>query len=197
MPKRTTLIALEGIPGSGKTTIMNRLRSELNNFSGVDQILPLDLPDEDITLNAILKSDQLKTKSFLNSSVTFTVLDRYYQSTLAYHWSSDKVYGEDIYPTIQAWKQRCIERGTLITPDYTFFIDVDPELSVRRKERQLVTNGDKPWIRKDFLEHMRDYYLNLSSSSSEQCILIDGQVTIEEIIRKILTTIKYSGQEKS
>ena len=196
MSKKPLIIALEVIPGAGKTTIMQSLRSKYDEIHGVDQILPHDLPDEDITLATVLKSDQLKTKAIMQSSTKIVVLDRYYQSTAAYHWAYDKIYSEQTFPAIETWKNKCLQNGDLIVPDYTFFIDIKPRLSTNRKNRILVTYGSNTWARKDFLASMREYYLDLVHNPAENCTLVDGCATIEQIVAVILSTIKFNTEEK-
>ena len=195
MDKKRIVIALEGIPGAGKTTIMERLRNDYGAIDGIDQILPRDLPDETITLPKILESDQLKTLSINKSLAPIIVLDRYYQSTLAYHWAYDRVFGEREFSMVQDWKEKALETKTLTVPDYTFFIDVDPVLSTQRKNRELVNYGTKAWIRNDFLISMRQYYVNLTNDTTENCILIDGRATIEDMIATILNVINFNSKD--
>lgn len=167
------------------------LRDNYTNIDGIDQILPKDLPDNQITLSAIFKSDQLKTKAIITSAASIIILDRYYQSTAAYHWAHDMSYGGHSFNDVNEWKNKGLQSGVLIRPDYTFFIDVEPELSTSRKNRKLVKSGMKAWIREDFLTHMRNYYLSLAQSTDENCILIDGHVTIEQVIAIVLNTLKF------
>ncbi|HRQ86507.1 MAG TPA: hypothetical protein PLY16_00170 [Candidatus Saccharibacteria bacterium] len=103
--------------------------------------------------------------------------------------------GEQDFGTIQTWKKKGLEAGTLIVPDYTFFIDVEPVLSTQRKNRELVTYGPKEWIRKDFLTYMRQYYVNLTNNADENCIIIDGRATIEDITATVLTTINFNSKD--
>ena len=190
------IVALEGIPGAGKTTIMEKLRHSYRTFDGIDQILPKNLPNESITLSKILESDLLKTSSIKESPALVVILDRYYQSTLAYHWAYDKVYSDKKYNTVQSWKQKKLEAGALIVPDYTFFIDISPAMSGQRKNRKIINHGSNEWVRDDFLYQMRRYYMNLiTHDKNENCILIDGRGTIEEVIRTILNTINFRPKD--
>lgn len=185
------LVALEGNPGGGKTSLMERLRNK-EFIDGVAQILPDNDPtDATVTLEKILKSDHLKTQAFRESNKRAIVLDRYYQSTLSYHWAADRVYNENRFASLRQWALKSLNEGTLIIPDLTFYIDVPFDLSLKRKER--VSYDKNPWTDRIFLEEMRKYYMNLFDSLNENIILIDGQKDIDMIELEIMNTILQQG----
>jgi thymidylate kinase len=88
------VIALEGIPGSGKTTLKNTINLNDLRVERVEQILPDDPQSDDgLGLKEVMISDFLKTNRVINNKADVVILDRYYLSTLAYQASFDKIYG--------------------------------------------------------------------------------------------------------
>lgn len=189
MKERKLLVVLEGTPGGGKTTLMEHFRS-LPQFEGINQILPDNDPtDETITLAKILQSDHLKTQAYLKSSKDIVILDRYYQSTLSYHWAADKTFNEDRFQDVKTWADDSLKNNTLLVPDYTFYIDVPFDLSLKRKGRAATADFIDPWTNREFLCSMREYYLNLFQSTTENVIFIDGQKNLDDIEAEIRNTI--------
>lgn len=189
MKERKLLVVLEGTPGGGKTTLMEHFR-DLPQFEGINQILPDNDPtDETVTLEKILQSDHLKTQAYLKSSKDIVILDRYYQSTLSYHWAADRTFNESRFQAVKMWANDSLKGGTLIVPDYTFYIDVPFDLSLKRKKRTATTDFSDPWTNKEFLHSMREYYLNLFQSTTENVIFIDGQKSFDDIEAEIRNTI--------
>lgn len=187
--KGKLLIALEGIPGAGKTTLMRHFHG-LSQFEGVDQILPdNNLSDEGLTLAKILQSDQLKTQAYLRSSESIVMLDRYYQSTLSYHWAADKTFGENCYQQVEVWVDESIRSHKLIVPDYTFYIDIPSDLSLKRKKRITTIDTSDPWTNREFLCYMRNYYLDLFQSAIENVIFIDGKESLDNVGAEIMNII--------
>lgn len=189
MKRRKLLVVLEGAPGGGKTTLMEHFRNS-SQFEGINQILPDNDPtDETITLAKILHSDHLKTEAYLKSRKDIVILDRYYQSTLSYHWAADKTFNEDRFQDVKTWVDDSLKNSTLIVPDYTFYVDVPFDLSLKRKERTATTDFSDPWTNREFLHSMRDYYLNLFQSATENVIFIDGQKNLDDIEAEIINII--------
>jgi thymidylate kinase len=90
---------------------------------------------------------------------------------------------------VQRWYDDAVERKALITPDITFFIDIQPATSFKRKGRTIQNSGDNPWQREDFLALMKQYYVNLMQSDNENIIRIDGEQNWEKVETEILAAI--------
>lgn len=183
------IIALEGIAGVGKTTLIEELKSD-SRFECIPQLLPNNyIQDSDLTIEKVFRSDELKTQAYLASSKEVVVMDRYYQSTFAYHWATDQIYGERKLPLVGEWYKDALKRGGLLTPHLTVFIDILPSTSFGRKGRESDNDGKNPWLREDFLKLMRQYYIELTDSSKENVLRIDGEAGYHEVKSNILKAV--------
>ncbi len=187
------LIAIEGIDGSGKSTIANYLKEELekegfrvvvfkeptnsvhgqkirqsfNNRLDVHKELELFLLDRkhDVEKNIL---PALK-KGYI------IVMDRYYYSTIAYQGAR----GIDI-DKIKKMNEKIAPK-----PDLVIILDVKPEIGIRRiKER-----GDKPNKFEDleYLEKVRKIFLELKD---DNIVIVDANKNIEFVKNEVLKAIK-------
>lgn len=184
------VIALEGLPGSGKTTLKNTLFIEQEGVERIDQILPDDPQDDTLmTLDDIIKSDYLKTQKILETQSTFVLLDRYYQSTLAYQYAYDKLTNAQTYPQLKHTYDMALKTGNLVEPDKTFYINTPLEKSFERKGR---SPGDAFWEDPRFLKCIHEYYI-----SHSHFFVIDGSVSISKVKNQIAHTLKEYLPKKS
>ena len=187
------LIAIEGIDGSGKSTIANYLKEELekegfrvvvfkeptnsvhgqkirqsfNNRLDAHKELELFLLDRkhDVERNIL---PALK-KGYI------IVMDRYYYSTIAYQGAR----GIDI-DKIKKMNEKIAPK-----PDLVIILDVKPEIGIRRiKER-----GDKPNKFEDleYLEKVRKIFLELKD---DNIVIVDANKNIEFVKNEVLRVIK-------
>lgn len=187
------LIAIEGIDGSGKSTIANYLKEELekegfrvvvykeptnsvhgqkirqsfNNRLDAHKELELFLLDRkhDVEKNIL---PALK-KGYI------IVMDRYYYSTIAYQGAR----GIDI-DKIKKMNEKIAPK-----PDLVIILDVKPEIGIRRiKER-----GDKPNKFEDleYLEKVRKIFLELKD---DNIVIVDANKNIEFVKNEVLRVIK-------
>ena len=198
------LIAIEGIDGSGKSTIANYLKEELekegfrvvvykeptnsvhgqkirqsfNNRLDAHKELELFLLDRkhDVEKNIL---PALK-KGYI------IVMDRYYYSTIAYQGAR----GIDI-DKIKKMNEKIAPK-----PDLVIILDVKPEIGIRRiKER-----GDKPNKFEDleYLEKVRKIFLELKD---DNIVIVDANKNIEfvknEVLRAIKKFLKFKDTQNS
>lgn len=198
------LIAIEGIDGSGKSTIANYLKEELekegfrvvvfkeptnsvhgqkirqsfNNRLDAHKELELFLLDRkhDVERNIL---PALK-KGYI------IVMDRYYYSTIAYQGAR----GIDI-DKIKKMNEKIAPK-----PDLVIILDVKPEIGIRRiKER-----GDKPNKFEDleYLEKVRKIFLELKD---DNIVIVDANKNIEfvknEVLRAIKKFLKFKDTQNS
>lgn len=169
------VVALEGIPGSGKTTLRRTLFGVSNyNIDRVEQILPDDPDsDDDLTVEDIIQSDFLKTIRAKDKEYDIVILDRYYISTLVYQESFDQIYGKNTFNSLSLRYQQALQEGILIKPDLTIYIDTPLTLSFARKKRE---SSDELWVNERFLTLNRELYKNYHDF---HCI--DGSKDIDDI----------------
>jgi len=178
------IVALEGIPGSGKTTLKDTLIVPGATIERVEQILPND-PQSHIglTLESIITSDYLKTERATQTKADIVIFDRYYLSTLAYQSAYDRLNNADTLAALSTEYNSARINGRLIEPDLTIYINTPLEQSFLRKQR---VSGDRLWINERFLEYTCEYYRAIP-----KLYTIDGRGTLENIKHEIEEKIAH------
>lgn len=190
-------IALEGVDGSGKTTVGNALIAALEQ-RGHSAILvrePGGTRVGEIVRGLLLDSDHLDDwaevflfaaqRSELARGVvipalqadTWVVSDRTYYSSVAYQGRA-RGLGED--------RVRAINETGLdgVLPDHVFVLDVDPAVALERQHSpDRIGREGLP-----FQTAVRQAYLDLARDE-EKVVVIDGQLTVEQIVTRILEVV--------
>lgn len=190
-------LALEGVDGSGKTTVGTALVTALEQ-RGHQAILvrePGGTRVGEIVRGILLDSDELDDwaevflfaaqRSELARGVilpaldegVWVVSDRSYYSSIAYQGRA-RGLGEE--------KVRGINETGLdgVLPDHVFVLDVDPAVALDRQD-----SPDR--IGKEGLEFqtaVRDCYLDLGAAE-EKVEVIDGSLTVDQVIARILEVV--------
>ncbi len=185
------LIAIEGIDGSGKTTVAKFLKNELEKLSYSVVLLkePTDSkwgkkiresfisrlkPEEELEL--FLKDREYDVKENIIPALKngkIVVMDRYYLSTIAYQGALGfnpvelKEMNEKIAPK----------------PDLAFVLDIPPEKAIQRVEGR----GDKPndFERLEYLKKVREIFL-WTKNAIEGVVIIDATKGLEEVKKEVL-----------
>lgn len=201
------LINLEGIDGSGKNTCYSFIKKyfEERNF----EIKKYHYPDENsIWGKAILMflegkcnisteeqffayfvdmvKDQKNIENDLNHG-RIVVLDRYVPSTLAFQCA--KGFNFDI-------GVRIISSMDILIPNLTILLDIDPEISLKRKKLQK-QSIDKHEEDLTLQKNVRVQYHRLFKSNvfSEKWVLIDSNKEIDKLEKEIITEITLLNEE--
>jgi dTMP kinase len=197
--KLPIFIVFEGIDGSGKTTLSemlfeyfikndipavldheptdgqwgNRIRVMLQQDSvNADELLKLFLNDREDDVKKIIQPALDDGKAI--------ILDRYYFSNAAYQ-------GAMGIPPVSIIQENKIKNFP--KPDRVYFIDVDPELALKRINRR--NNQTEIFEKSEFLKKVSEIYNKIAD---ESFVIIDGSKTTNEIIDIILDDIyKYFG----
>jgi len=188
-PKKL-IYTLEGLLGSGKTTALNSLRIN-KKLELVDQILPYE-PVDTQPVEFYLNSDEEKTKRVLASKHKVGLLDRYYVSTLAFYWASDKINNTQRYSRVYDWYCDSIESGKIIKPFCVFYVETPIEISYLRKNRKPDFNSDNPWLNPNFLNYFEEYCHHFYATVEPQTRMykLDGKKTKAQILGEIKAVIK-------
>jgi len=201
MIKKYRYIAIEGIDGSGKTTIANLLYNELSKrYNKV--ILMKEPYDNDLSkkIKEIILKEHKKNldygyllallftadrsiknidlKKYLNNDY-IVISDRSIYSTFSY---------QILYEGIDIEWLKCVSKY-IIRPDITFILDVDPKIAVERinSRGKNITSYENI----EFLRKVRENFLKLKEIFPEDNIIyIDGEEKPEEILEKILKIIE-------
>jgi dTMP kinase len=202
--KKNLFIVFEGIDGSGKSTQVKLLKESLTNdghkiyntFEPTDSpigslirnIFNRRIQSDNRTIAALFVADRLDhllnpingILKKLNEGYT-VICDRYYFSSYAYH--SDDL---SLNWLVEANSQS----KDLLKPDINLFIDIDPEISMERlnKDRsslEIFENIEK-------LKKVKEKYYEAFNylKDCENISIINGNQSIEKVNQDILKEIK-------
>ncbi|WP_406660713.1 dTMP kinase [Methanolobus sp. ZRKC3] len=197
MSVKGKLITLEGIDGSGKSTITKRLTSnpDFSDFvftreptgswigEAVDRAIHSDT--DNLAELLLFTADHAEhiSKLILPSleNGKNVISDRYSGSRYAYQGMTLKDRFEDPMQWIQD-----IHSGWTRNPDLTILFDIDPAIAVQR----CGDRGDKSKFEKiSFLEGVRKNYLRLARENPGAFRIIDTNRSIDEIESEVVELI--------
>ncbi len=194
----TKYIALEGVDGSGKSTVGRALVKRLGDL-GEEAILVREPGGTDVgeaVRRLLLDSDSLDhwAEVFLFAAQraelareviapaleegTWVVSDRTYYSSIAYQGRA-RGLGEE--------RVRSINETGLdgVLPDHVFVLDVEPDVALARQD-------DPDRIGKegvDFQAAVRSCYLALADAE-EKVVVVDGTMTVDDMVEQILEIVR-------
>lgn len=191
------LITLEGIDGSGKSTITSLLSSNprLSEFvftrepttTWIGEVVNRAIHSDTDNLAELLlfTADHAEHISKLLlpalESGKNVISDRYSGSRYAYQ----AVTLKGRFPDPMQWIQD-IHKGWTIDPDMTILFDIDPKIAVERcGNRGAQTKFEKI----GFLEEVRANYLRLAADNPERFLVINTDRAIELVEKDVLDAI--------
>ncbi|AKB76727.1 Thymidylate kinase [Methanosarcina horonobensis HB-1 = JCM 15518] len=199
------LITLEGIDGSGKSTVAKKLQenSEIRLF---EPVFTREPTRGTLTGNAVENAIQSETdqlaelflftadhaehlakliKPALENGKT-VISDRYSDSRYAYQGVTLKDRLENPLEWVKS-----LHREWTIVPDLTFLFDIEPETAVERCGKR----GEQTKFEKiEFLQKVRGNFLSLAKEEPNRFVVIDASSSPEkvekEVVQKIIEFIK-------
>ncbi len=179
-------IVFEGIDGSGKSSVITRLKAHLEG-SGRKVMVTAE-PTQGAVGKFVAETDDLNPEAeallFTADRAVHTeqirewmkegydvLCDRYFASTLAYQSAA----GMDI-----GWL-KSINSKVIVQPDITILMDIDPEVSLKRVSQR----GEMSRFEKlDYLRKVREAYLNIAKEFDFKVINADRDrdTVAEEVI---------------
>lgn len=197
-------IAFEGSDGSGKTTILNNVEKFLieNNIDFIITREPGGTKISEEIREILLSNDNSemssRTEALLYSASRaqhvdelilpnlqkgkLVISDRYVLSSLAYQG-----FGRELgYDSVKEINDFATDN---LSPDYTFFFNVDPITVLKRKRNNFVT---------DRLENESNSYHNkvyngyqeILKRNKDNLIIIDASKSIEEVTEQTISKLK-------
>lgn len=205
---RGKLITLEGIDGSGKSTVAKKLQENLE-IGAFEPVFTREPTRNTLTGTAVEKAIQSDTdqlaelflftadhaehlaklvKPALESGKS-VISDRYSDSRYAYQGVTLKNRLENPLEWIKN-----LHRGWTVVPDLTFLFDIKPELSVERCGRR----GDQSKFEKiEFLRGVREIFLRLVEEDPERFIVIDASRSPESVEKEVAEKVLDFLRRKS
>lgn len=202
MGKKGALISLEGIDGSGKSTLMEMLCLRLNNSFN---LLSLREPGgtnisekiRELLLDSRNGGMVSKTEALLYDAARsqlveeiivpalnegkIVLIDRYIDSTIAYQG-----YGRGLdISFLEIVNQFCT--GGL-KPDLTLLLDIDPAEGHKRKKKDIPDRLEKEGI--SFQYRVREGYLEIAGKEPERVKILDASQNVDTIVLKAMEYIR-------
>ncbi|MEA1985347.1 MAG: dTMP kinase [Euryarchaeota archaeon] len=198
------LITLEGIDGSGKSTIVDFLRSHPSLPGTIFTREPTGSWIGEAVEKAIhsqtdpLAELMLFTADHAEHIATtirpgieagkLVISDRYSDSRIAYQGVTLRSVLDDPF----AWIQD-LHRGWSIEPDMTILLDIDPEVAVKRcGERGEQTKFETI----EFLKGVRANFLRLAEAEPQRFAIIDVDRPLEEITADVIDVVTLVDRER-
>lgn len=169
--KRPVIVELSGLPNSGKTTLLRKIKKlcESNNVNAIimqepAELLPENIPKGTIAQNLWITLETLQRSLELTyvTEVDYILLDRGFYNQL--FWSTmykqkDATYSEYITDFMEKFAQRYH-----VKPDYLYVVDVSVEESLRRR---MLAGEEVTFSKKEFLvdykKEFEEFYKKLDS----------------------------------
>lgn len=188
-------LALEGVDGSGKSTVAAALASRLESSGRRVLVVrePGGTPVGEAIRTLLLDSDSLDDwteallfaaqRAELTSLVvgpalaegSWVVSDRTYYSSMAYQGHARGLGIDEV--------RRINETGLRgVVPDLVFVLDTDPEAGLARQHRADRIGGEGL----SFQEKVRDGYLALADMEPDKVHILDGALSVDELVDTIL-----------
>lgn len=182
-------IVLEGIDGSGKSTVLEYLEDRLEGVHVTSE--PTESPagtlvseaekqDKspyyDLFLFLADRVEHIEEIRELQSKGKTVICDRYWGSTCAYQAASSEIplkYTEEI------------QEPFILKPDLTVLFDIDPGTALDRIQHR---GDESKYERSDYLTRVRENYLELADRHGWQ--VIDAGRELEDVKEKVLSLVK-------
>lgn len=201
---KAPFVTFEGIEGSGKTTQI-RLLSDYLGEKGIrhlvtrepggtalaDEIRSLLLsrreefvfPETELLLYAAARAQHVRSVILPSLSSGRAVLcDRFHDATVAYQECGRGLSGESVV------RLNAFASGGL-SPDLTFFLDVDPEQGFARVKERGARPDRIESEKMEFHRKVRDGYLGQHARHADRIVLIDGSLPVADVFRRVVDTV--------
>ena len=196
------LITIEGIDGTGKSTLMAALKEELADLHPVftrepgatwvgeavrraiaEQIDPITeatlfVADHAAHLATVVRPALEKGK--------LVISDRYTDSRYAYQ----SVTLEGVIPKPLEWL-RVMHDNWSIVPDKTFLLVIAVDAALARLSKK---NGREHFERRDVLEKVQNNYLEFAKNEPSRFVIVDAQKEKEEVTMFVANAIRLTLQ---
>lgn len=157
----TVSIAVEGLPGSGKTSLVQRLSQRCRRVEVINELF--EGPPAQPGAAFFARNDMLKEAALNSSHSCFVVLDRYWPSTVAYRLAETRLMNGQSR-TVREVEAELYGRHLL---DPTVWVLLDSGRSLAD-----VYRSDQLWPDPRFRRMVRDAYFDIVRSSQAPVYLV-------------------------
>ncbi|MDR6193343.1 hypothetical protein [Siphonobacter sp. SORGH_AS_0500] len=194
-------IAFEGMPGSGKSSVLSRIVSKFRTIHSID-VIDQTIVDENIVhLDVLERSKKFilaeiaKNESIIfdQNNYRFFLLDRCYISLIAYQYSLAKTFSSYIsnkaYNLIRHSIINLIAEGKLIEPSLLIVFITSPSISIDRRKNYLFDQDNEIWFNSLFLQNMYDFYTQELYSeyfTNKSKFIITNDVSIDCVEKAVI-----------
>ncbi len=202
-------ITIEGIEGTGKSTVAKRLHQDLTAM-GKDVVLtrepggtPVaeairqvllahwqsDPMADDVELMLMFASRMQHVQNLVQPALAagkMVISDRFYDASFAYQGGGRGLSMQRIQ-YLSDW----VLQG--FKPDVTFLLDADPEITFKRLQ------GEKDRIeleQLEFFQNIRAAYLALAEAEPQRIVRIDADQPFERVMQQISLALKARMEQK-
>jgi len=187
-------VAIEGIDGSGKTTVSRHLAKSFED-QGIKVFLTRepteDLPETMIRSNFnngvalffLFMADRAKHEDTIAMKLSenyLVISDRFLASSFAYQGPIIEKYFGNFEDTFKWMKM--VSMPLKLLPDITFLLDIDPVMAMDRIRNREKSLFEKP----EYLAQVRKYYLATASSNT---VVLNAGLPPEEKLAVMMETI--------
>lgn len=207
--RRGVFITLEGIDGSGKSTIAKRLVESIRE-SGVDVTLTREPGGtavgervRELVLGLGQKGLRAETEALLFTASRaqlvadvirpaleaghVVISDRFADSTLAYQWG-----GRGLDRKLLEGLQELALQG--IRPDMTLLFDLSPDIALARRLEEADKVNRLDGESRMFYERVRAAYMALAAESDSSWTVVDAGRTVDQVWRDVVVAVNNSQQ---
>lgn len=189
MSSQGNLFVIEGIDGSGKSTICRRLCQEFDCVhlsqpedswvgKAARRALKEDVPPLcDLFLHMAAHANQ-QTRIVDELDSRDVIMDRYYHSRAVYQAIDTHLSPSEIEELHLGWS---------VEPVITVILDVDPEIAIGR-----IGDGGDKFEKYDFLSEVRKKYIETFGQRSD-VHLVDASMSREDVYQEVVTILYGSG----
>ncbi len=189
--KKNKIIYLEGLPGCGKTSTLEKLSTEYTTlpeiFINGDVKEFHNLPSQTF----FLKNDEQKQEK-AEASKTTVIIDRSPLSTLFFNLAKHEIDPSHNSSSVIQWFNSNIEPKISNNACNFILIDIPSELSLKRKNRDV--NLNDPWANPYTLELIRMMFIERSKAYPSQFIVLDGEKEYAHILSDVRKQISIYEQ---
>lgn len=188
--KTERIIAVEGMPGAGKTTFIKKyIHNETASLPQLQiknrRVLNADTLETSISF---LETEDYKTKqiNILEEHSKEVVLDRTFITTLAYCYARSKLNGKpEEYASLFNMHSKI--KHTITLPTHLVYMDVSVNKSLQRRNAFSRDERYKNWFNPTFLGYLKEFYdIELKKVLPLTPLYIDtSNLTRDEVFRSV------------